>query len=113
MQGGRWEGGEGKEKISDKKLRFQLRAGKSLFSLQVSHNMYQIQSVNNGHFFPSPQPRRVFAEVRVLALPQVGGDPARPTRVGSPFPQGPPPQSLMELPRCSVAKEITNMDSEV
>ena len=54
----------GKEKISDKKLRFQLRAGKSLLSLQVSHNMYQIQSVNNGHFFPSPQPRRLFADLR-------------------------------------------------
>lgn len=37
---------------SGKKLRFQLRAGKSLLSLQVSHNMYQIQSVIKGHFFP-------------------------------------------------------------
>lgn len=104
---------EGKEKISDKKLRFQLRAGKSLLSLQVSHNMYQIQSVNKGHFFPSPQPRRVFAEFRVLALPQVSGEPAHP-RASSPFPKRPHPiQTLMESPRCSVARGNMHMDSEV
>lgn len=68
-KGGREEIGQGK-KISDKKLRFQLRAGKSLLSLQVSHNMYQIQSVNNGHFFPSPQPRQYLLN-GVLAPPQV------------------------------------------
>lgn len=65
-EGGR-DGDRARKKISDKKLRFQFRAGKSLLSLQVSHNMYQIQSVNNGHLFPSPQPRRLFAELRVLA----------------------------------------------
>lgn len=74
VKGRRW----GKEKISNKKLRFQWRAGKSLFSLQVSHNMYQIQSVNNGHFFPSPQPRWVFAKLRALALPQVSKNPPAP-----------------------------------
>ena len=103
----------GKEKISDKKLRFQLRAGKSLLSLQVSHNMYQIQSVNNGHFFPSPQPRRLFADLRVLALPQASGEPAH-LRTYSPSPKGLHSiQSLMESPRCSVARENMNMDSEV
>jgi hypothetical protein len=49
-EGRREERGQGGE--SGKKLRFQLRAGKSLLSLQVSHNMYQIQSVIKGHFFP-------------------------------------------------------------
>lgn len=79
----------GKEKISDKKLRFQLRAGKSLLSLQVSHNMYQIQSVNNGHFFPSPQPRRLLDDLKVRALPQVSGEPEH-LRTYSPSPKGPP-----------------------
>lgn len=40
---------------SSKKLRFQLRAGKSLFSSSITH-VYQIQSVIKGHFFPHPQP---------------------------------------------------------
>ena len=51
--------------------------------------MYQIQSVNNGHFFPSPQPRQLFADLRVLALPQVSGEPAH-LRTYSPSPKGPP-----------------------
>lgn len=51
-EGGREETGQ--EKESGKKLRFQLRAGKSLLSLQVSHKVYQIQSVIEGHFFPRP-----------------------------------------------------------
>lgn len=68
MEGGRW----GEEKISGKELRFQLRAGESLLSLQVSHNMYQIQSVSNGRSSPRPQPRPAFAGLRVLALPPSG-----------------------------------------
>lgn len=101
MQGNRWEGGrQGEEKISDQKLRFQRRAGKSLLALQVSHNMYQIQSVNNGHLFPSPQPRRLVAELRVLALSQVSGGLVTP-----PAPRGlHSSQSLMESPRCSAAR---------
>lgn len=110
--GGRGE--EGEEKRSDKKLRFQLGAGQSLLTLQVSHNMYQIQSVSDGHFFPSPQPRPVFAELRVLALLQVSGEPSHLRAVSSPSPRGlHSSQSLMESPRCSVARENMNMDSEV
>lgn len=52
-EGGREEIGPGGE--SSKKLRFQLRAGKSLFSSSITH-VYQIQSVIKGHFFPHPQP---------------------------------------------------------
>lgn len=52
--------------------------------------MYQIQSVNNGHFFPSPQPRQVFAGLRVLALPQASGEPAHLKAVTFPFPKGLP-----------------------
>lgn len=82
----------------------------SLLSLQVSHNMYQIQSVYNGHFFPSPQPRHVFAKLTGLALARVSGNGAH-LRTDYRFPRGTPPP--MELPRCSVATESTNMDSEV
>ena len=82
----------GKEKISDKKLRFQLRAGKSLLSLQVSHNMYQIQSVNNGHFFPSPQPRRLFADLS--PGPSSGEWRTCTPEDLLPLPQGPPLHSV-------------------
>lgn len=104
---------QGEEKISGKELRFQLRAGESLLSLQVSHNMYQIQSVNNGHFFPRPQPRPVFAELRVLALPLVSGKPSHLRAVSTPSPRGlHPSQSLWNRQGVHGQRNM-NMDSEV
>lgn len=97
---------QGEEKISGKELRFQLRAGESLLSLQVSHNMYQIQSVSDGHFFPRPQTRPVFAELRVLALPPVSGEPSHLRAVSSPSPRGlRSSRSLMESPQCPWPEE--------
>lgn len=77
-----------------KSLDFSEGLVKSLLSLQVSHNMYQIQSVNSGHFFPRPQPRQVVAELSVLALPQVSGEASHLRAVSSPFPKGPPLQPV-------------------
>lgn len=86
--------GQGGE--SGKKLRFQLRAAKSLSSLQVSHNVYQIQSVIKGHFFPRPQPSNCYTKSR--------GHSSGERKAAHPRPQRAFTSSLKSWPRCPVAK---------